>query len=424
MKLRYWFIILFLVLIGSYFASVRYIKNENLSVDMVEINDKYMKIKAALEERDIIEENVSDLEEQYHCDILLSNNLQYDEKVAGAIKENKVIIDLTINNEMIGKVIFDGSIFKIDYIYDNMVRKIRFTYIVVLSILLIIMFLIYFRYIRPFKRLQNFASHISRGELDIPLPMTKNNYFGAFTESFDILREELKKAREGEYEANISKKELVASLSHDIKTPVSTIKAICEILMIQVKEEKYIDKIKVINKKASVIDSLITDMFHATLEDLEKLKTEPREELSTILMPMFEEINYYQLIQFENELPQCLIYIDRLRINEVIDNIINNSYKYANTKIFISFQDNLSFQDKNGNTIKAIKIKIRDEGTSCLEEDLPYISEKYYRGDNAKGKTGSGLGLYLASVFMNQMEGNLTYYIENGFVVELLIRRI
>ena len=96
---RHWFIILFLVLVGSYFTSVRYIKNENLSVDMVEINDKYMKIKAALEERDIIEENVSDLEEQYHCDILLSNNLQYDEKVAGAIKENKVIIDLTINNE-------------------------------------------------------------------------------------------------------------------------------------------------------------------------------------------------------------------------------------------------------------------------------------------------------------------------------------
>ena len=424
MKLRHWFIILFLVLVGSYFTSVRYIKNENLSVDMVEINDKYMKIKAALEERDIIEENVSDLEGQYHCDILLSNNLQYDEKVAGAIKENKVIIDLTINNEIIGKVIFDGSTFKIDYIYDNIFRKIRSTYIVVLSILLIIMSLIYFRYIRPFKRLQNFASHISRGELDIPLPMTKNNYFGAFTESFDILREELKKAREGEYEANISKKELVASLSHDIKTPVSTIKAICEILMIQVKEEKYIEKIKVINKKASVIDSLITDMFHATLEDLEKLKTEPREELSTILMPMFEEINYYQLIQFENELPECLIYIDRLRINEVIDNIINNSYKYANTKIFISFHDNLSFQDKNGNTIKAIKIKIRDEGTSCLEEDLPYISGKYYRGDNAKGKTGSGLGLYLANVFMNQMEGNLTYYIENGFVVELLIRRI
>ena len=55
MKLRYWFIILFLVLVGSYFTSVRYIKNENLSVYMVEINDKYMKIKAALEERDIIE---------------------------------------------------------------------------------------------------------------------------------------------------------------------------------------------------------------------------------------------------------------------------------------------------------------------------------------------------------------------------------
>jgi signal transduction histidine kinase len=67
--------------------------------------------------------------------------------------------------------------------------------------------------------------------------MDRHNYFGAFTESFDRMREELKLSSEREAAANRSKQELVAEISHDIKTPVATIKATCEVMEIKYKED-------------------------------------------------------------------------------------------------------------------------------------------------------------------------------------------
>ena len=94
---------------------------------------------------------------------------------------------------------------------------------------ILLIFLIWYFYIRPFNKLSSFASSVSKGNLDVPLNMDRHNYFGAFTESFDRMREELKQSSEREAAANRSKQELVAEISHDIKTPVATIKATCEV---------------------------------------------------------------------------------------------------------------------------------------------------------------------------------------------------
>ncbi len=428
MKLRYCFLICGLILCFSFVWSSRSIDpGKTLTVDMGKLNDTCIQITTSLQEQiKTGEEEIrrQKLEEEYQCEIVMRDQVDYELRVSDAIKYNRLIVDLIIEDQMVGKIIFEGQ----SKVIENMGRELRIhlsTVYLILS-LLVISFLLYFYsyYVRPFTRLQRFARQISKGNFDFALPMTKSNYFGAFTESFDLMREELKKAKQGEYEANISKKELVASLSHDIKTPVSTIKAICEILMLQLKEVALQNKISIIHQKADVIDALITDMFHATLEDLTVLVTKPTEELSTILKPIFDEMNHFNLIVFENEPPECMIYVDKLRITQVIDNIINNSYKYANTRIHISFENHLKFLDGEGNTVNAIRIRMKDEGKGLLEEDVPYLSEKFYRGSNADGKSGSGLGLYLSKLFMEQMKGNLTYYLEDGFVVELFLRRV
>ena len=379
--------------------------------------------------KDEIDEGVENqeivqLEKAYQCEIIMRNQTDYEVRLMDAIKHNRLVVDLVFDDEIAGKLIFEGQSKVIEHMASDIRTQLLVIYFVLCVLLFLFLFYLYVNYIRPFSYLKRFARKVSKGDLEFALPMTKGNYFGAFTESFDLMREELKKAKQGEYQANISKKELVASLSHDIKTPVSTIKAICEILMLKLKETEYKDKIAIIHQKSDMIDALITDMFHSTLEDLTMLVTKPTEELSTILGPMFEEINHLNLIKFENELPECLIYVDKLRINQVIDNIINNSYKYANTPIHISFQNHLKFQDGEGNTVNAVCIRIKDEGKSLSEEDMPYLSEKFYRGRNAEGMAGSGLGLYLSKQFMEQMQGTLNYYLEDGFVVELLIRRI
>ena len=139
--------------------------------------------------------------------------------------------------------------------------------------------------------------------------MDKNNYFGAFTESFDLLREELDAARQREYESNRSKKELVATLSHDIKTPVASIKAVSELMLMQAKDEKVIKQVNTIYSKAEQINLLVTDMFHATLEELQQLKLTVTEESSEILVDMIENVNYDHQIEYE-PIPQCIILMD------------------------------------------------------------------------------------------------------------------
>lgn len=73
---------------------------------------------------------------------------------------------------------------------------------------------------------------------------------------------------------------------------------------------------------------------------------------------------------------------------------------------------------------EGIIIKIRDFGQGTTEDELALIKEKFYRGSNTEGKSGSGLGLYLADNFMKQMDGEMECYNEDGFVVELFLRRV
>ncbi|MDR1187355.1 MAG: hypothetical protein LBK95_07855, partial [Bifidobacteriaceae bacterium] len=83
--------------------------------------------------------------------------------------------------------------------------------------------------LRPFREMTGFARQVAAGDLDAPLRMDQANAFGAFTEAFDLMRQELAAGRDRERPADRAKRELVASLGHDRKTPVASIKAVAEL---------------------------------------------------------------------------------------------------------------------------------------------------------------------------------------------------
>lgn len=417
MKIRYWLTGMAAVLILGCVMTLQVVQwSRNAEpVDMPELNRQFQEVDAQikrLKETGAASETAyKELEKEYHCQIIRHEAEDYEADVYNAIREQKILMDVEVDGRIVAKAAFDGQKARMQEMYHTLRIQIIVVFAVLGVWLIVLGMEIYFQYIRPFYKLQRFAAQIAKGNLDFPLAMQKSNYFGAFTESFDIMREELKKAKQGEYQANVSKKELVASLSHDIKTPVATIRAICEILLLKLKDEETLEKILIINRKAGTIDALISDMFHATLEDLSALKIEPREELSTIIRPMFEEINYDGRIHFQNEVPECLLCVDALRLNQVIDNVVNNSYKYAGTDISVSFYDEK----------QAVKIRIADHGAGVPEEELPLIQEKFYRGSNSEGKDGSGLGLYLSRIFMEGMGGQFACESRNGFIVCLTL---
>lgn len=264
----------------------------------------------------------------------------------------------------------------------------------------------------PFARMKEFASYVAAGDLDRPLEMDKGNLFGAFSESFDIMREELKASRARE-------QELIASLSHDLKTPVTGIKLTSELMTAVFAQNKgqeitvtedMIVKMNNIYKRADEIALLVGDLFASTLEDLGAFKIKCSDENSAVIAELVSEYDDRRLVRI-SEIPQVIVHMDKLRLSQVIGNILFNSYKYADTPIDISFRLDESF----------LEVSIRDSGPGVPEDEIGLITNKFYRGKEHGDKEGSGLGLYIARILMDKMGGELSVRSENGLCVTLLI---
>ena len=334
----------------------------------------------------------------------LNNNLN------AAISNRDTIVDIKLSNQVLGKLIIYNNTSEIWQEY----RKYLITFSVFVMTFLAILSLTYTVYVdwsicRPFRKLQGFARHVAEGKLDMPLEMDKGNMFGAFTESFDLMRDELNRAKENERSANQSKKELVASLSHDIKTPVASIKAVSEVMYIKTKDEYEKKQLEVINAKADQINTLITNLFNATLEELQELKVTVTEQMSQILYGIIRNADYNNQVTISS-IPDCIVLADVLRLAQVIDNVISNSYKYAGTSIDVSIHIKEKF----------LEIVFKDYGLGVSEEERPLLFNKFYRASNSTDKSGTGLGLYISKYLMNKMAGDIDCEnSDDGFVLRL-----
>ena len=282
--------------------------------------------------------------------------------------------------------------------------------------------------ITPFRKMQSFAGKVAEGRLDEPLAMDRDNLFGAFSESFDIMREELSASKQRELELQKKERELVASLSHDLKTPVTGIKLAAELLQmrIEVRAENADsditfgrDEIDSMNEsvdgilqKSEQINALVSDLFTSTLDDLGEFKVNCRDEDSGVLTEIVKSCDdkHYAVM---GEPPAVIISIDKKRMAQVIGNIISNSYKYADTAI------NVDFKLSNG----FLEMRLQDHGQGVPNDEIELITNKFYRGKAwADSSTdGNGLGLYIAKMLMKKMNGDLTAESDGGLAITLII---
>ncbi|WP_034449153.1 HAMP domain-containing sensor histidine kinase [Butyrivibrio sp. AE2032] len=337
------------------------------------------------------------------------------ETVNDAIKTRGLILDLEVGGEVIGKVIFDYNMGEqIEGIRMNII--ILFTIVAVIQIVIIVIWYIYLKrtLITPFSKLNDFAVRVAGGNLDLPLEMDKGHVFGAFTESFDLMRHELRKARLAEKKASDDKKEMVAKLSHDIKTPVASIKSTSEIGMELTKEERTKEMFGVINSKTDQIKLLVDNLFTSSVQDITEIEVNPGMQPSDFIAGLIKNSDYMGRTG-SFSIPECNVYFDKLRLQQVFDNIFMNSYKYADTGISVNSEISGDY----------LIIKIADKGPGVKEEEIPLLTEKYRRGSNASDKDGAGLGLYLTNYFMEKMDGQLSLKnLEPGFEAAVYLRLV
>lgn len=270
-----------------------------------------------------------------------------------------------------------------------------------LCILFVVFGYAYISILRPFDKMKDFAEKIAQGDFDLPLNYERSNYFGQFTWAFDSMRREITKARSCEREAIENNKTVIATLSHDIKTPIASIRAYAEGLEANLcstpeKREKYL---RILMRKCDEVSKLTNDLFLHSLSDLDKLKISSEEfELCEFFKIVVNEIAAEQQdICLDIPHMEVMVLADKNRLVQITENLINNARKYAKSNI------DITLSCVNGYA----KICFRDYGTGIPNEDMPFIFDKFYRGKNCGKEQGSGLGLYIVKYIIEQMGGNI-----------------
>ena len=260
---------------------------------------------------------------------------------------------------------------------------------------------VYVSVLRPFEKMKAYAAEIAKGNFDVPLDYSRSNYFGQFTWAFDSMRREITKARANEREAVENNKTVIATLSHDIKTPIASIRAYAEGLEAHMDSspERRARYLSVIMRKCDEVAKLTNDLFLHALSDLDKLKinTEPLE-ISSFVQEAIEELAAQQDdIFFIPPSFSAYVNADRNRLLQIIENLVNNARKYAKSRI------DVSLSQENG----TVCLKIRDYGGGIPDEDMPFIFDKFYRGKNCGSEQGTGLGLYIVKYLAEKMGGSI-----------------
>ncbi|MCR4608954.1 MAG: HAMP domain-containing histidine kinase [Eubacterium sp.] len=443
MKHRFLFVIIVLMVVTGITVSL-YILKEGNSVSIpehtTEINRHLLRLQETWDEVKTHNGDWIDKDKTYDYVIIdtdgrviVFTRRDIAKNIASATSNFDIIRDIEVDGKVVGRLIVDNSM--IEQMEDNNLRLvivIALMIIVLILIFTIYYFFLYRRMVKPFDKLNDFAVRVAGGDLDTPLDMDRDHIFGGFTEAFDIMREELKSSREREEAALRSRKELVAELSHDIKTPVASIKAMAEVMSLTAKTDAERETIAAIDGKADQIDRLISNLFHATLEELEQLEVKVEEVDSTELVRMVKEADHLKKVG-TLDIKDAVLLGDKMRLNQVISNIIYNSYKYADTEITVSSRFDKTESSQNGsdgtvNTRKTtsenyLVIEISDKGGGVPDDEIDVIMEKFHRGSNSAGKDGSGLGLYISNYLMEKMGGGLSCRNgEDGLIVTLRIR--
>lgn len=325
-------------------------------------------------------------------------------------ERSEELLDLNEISQLIEQGDYDMAKQKTDEYADKLRSKhledsVEINGIVMCTLTIIFMAMVflyvYLNILRPFDKMKDYASEIAKGNFDLPLNYERSNYFGAFTWAFDSMRKEITRSRMAEREAIENNKTVIATLSHDIKTPITSIRAYAEGLEanLDTSPERRSRYLEVLMRKCDEVTALTNDLFLHSLSDLNMLQMQPEEfELVPFLKQSISEISAEnEDVVFRNPDISPVIYADRKRINQIVENLINNSRKYAKTDITVSITQ----------SDDTVSIHFRDKGSGIPDEDMPFITDKFYRGKNKGNENGSGLGLYIVKYIAEQSGGSI-----------------
>ncbi len=259
--------------------------------------------------------------------------------------------------------------------------------------------------IKPFLTLRDMPGELAKGRLDAELLENKDRYFGRFVWGIAMLRDNLKAAKKKALSLEKEKKMLLLTISHDIKTPLNSIKLYARAIRegLYDTEEKREKAACQIEKLSEEIEDFVKKIVHASSQEIVHIEVENKE---FYLKDLARQVQEYYAPKCRLSMTKllCGTYENRLlkgdgdRAFEVMENVMENAFKYGDgQKIEITFYEEEDCQI----------VKVKSFGNPIRTEEIPHLFDSFYRGSNVGDKEGNGLGLYICREMMRKMEGDI-----------------
>lgn len=265
--------------------------------------------------------------------------------------------------------------------------------------------------IKPLDSLKTGTEKIKDGNLDFEVKATSGDEIGELCVAFDDMRKKLKESIEVQAQYENNRKELISNISHDLKTPITSIKGYVEGIKDGVPDtpEKMNKYINTIYSKAISMDKLIDELFLYSKLDLNKIPY--NFEVVNMVPYLSDIVEEFQFdlekkninIEFLNEAGKTAkVLIDRQKINRVMTNIIGNSIKYMD-------KSNGEIKIKLGKSDNNVTVNITDNGKGIPKDAIPFIFDRFYRADSSRNTVtgGSGLGLAICMKIIEEHNGRI-----------------
>lgn len=235
----------------------------------------------------------------------------------------------------------------------------------------------------------------------------------------DRYTSEMIRLKESSERANQAKTDFLAHMSHEIRTPMNSIVGYAEMALRtsdQTLIQGYVKNIKDSSRTLLHLINEILDISKIETGKMEIVKVNYRlskliDELRSMMETQAAKAEIAFIVQVDDEIPEYL-YGDRVKVQEIMTNLINNGLKY--TKVG-SVTLRVRLKDIEENRV-LLRIEVEDTGIGIKEEDYPKVFAKFERLDEIKNYSveGSGLGLSIVKSFADMMEGDISFESEYG----------
>ncbi len=317
-------------------------------------------------------------------------------------------VPVFLGREIQGVVLISSSV---EEIYNNITRTMKnFALLSILCVFItgLISFIFAKVISAPIEKLTDTINKMYQGKLEQKIEVTGNDELSNLGTAFNLMTTKLALVDQ-------QRKDFVANVSHELKTPLSAVKLLSESLLHQNQADIdiYREFLKDIDSEVDRLNKIIENLLKLVDLDKNKLELDYQvtyvnylvENLIRSLKPLAEKKNIS--VEFL-ETEKIQIKLDQIKIQQVLINIISNGIKYTpeGGKIDVSLYT--EYED--------VVIKIEDNGIGIPKESLPHIFERFYRVDRARARNtgGTGLGLSIAQQIIGLHQGSIRVDSELG----------